>query len=430
MSIPLCFENGAEPTLYIPLELPGVEITSVKMDTDGYHITVRSVVKRTQCQSCGREVARSHGYSQPITVRHLSVLGHPTRITIYPKRFLCPHCSTPEHKVTTTQVLIWQASRSPLTRAYEEHVLLLLVNSTIEDVSQKEHLPYDTVLGVLERRISSKVAWDEFDALEVIGIDEIARRKGHRDFLAIITARTADGKIHLLTVLPDRQKKTVQAFLDSIPSRLRRTVRTVCTDMWDGYVNAVHESFDSDPECAVEVVIDRFHVAKQYHKAADNLRKKEMKRLKRQLSETEYQELKGVMWLFRRRWKNLEPEEQTRLNLLFELVPDLKRAYQFREQLTDIFDALLSPEEATRKFEAWCKAVRDSGLNCFNKFLATLRNWWDEILNYFKQRHTSAFVEGFNNKVKVLKRRCYGILNVTHIFQRLYLDLEGYRLFA
>ena len=430
MSIPLCFENGAEPTLYIPLELPDVEIASVKMDADGYHITVRSVVGHTQCQGCGREIARSHGYGQPITVRHLSVLGHPTHITIYPKRFLCPHCSTPEHKVTTTQVLSWQALRSPLTRAYEEHVLLLLVNSTIEDVSQKEHLPYDTVLGVLERRISSKVAWDEFDALGVIGIDEIARRKGHRDFLAIITARTADGKIHLLTVLPDRQKQTVQAFLDSIPSHLRRTVRTVCTDMWDGYVNAVHESFDSDPECKVEVVIDRFHVAKQYHKAADNLRKKEMKRLKRQLSETEYRELKGVMWLFRRRWKDLEPEKQTRLKRLFELAPDLKHAYQFREQLTDIFDALLSPEEAARKFEAWCQAVRDSGLNCFNKFLATLRNWWDEILNYFKQRHTSAFVEGFNNKVKVLKRRCYGILNVTHIFQRLYLDLEGYRLFA
>jgi len=39
MAIPLRFENSAEPTLYIPLELPGVEIVSVKMDADGYHIT-------------------------------------------------------------------------------------------------------------------------------------------------------------------------------------------------------------------------------------------------------------------------------------------------------------------------------------------------------------------------------------------------------
>jgi transposase len=30
----------------------------------------------------------------------------------------------------------------------------------------------------------------------------------------------------------------------------------------------------------------------------------------------------------------------------------------------------------------------------------------------------------------VLKRRCYGIGNIKHLFQRIYLDLEGYRLFA
>ena len=430
MSMPLRFENSADPRLYIPLELPEVEIVSVKMAVDGYHITVRSVVEHTHCQRCGRVISRSHGYGQPLSVRHLSVLGHPTYITIQPRRFLCPHCSTPEHKVTTTQVLSWQTWRSPLTRAYEEHVLLLLVNSTVEDVSQKEHLPYDTVLGVLERRVNAKVAWDDFADLEVIGIDEIARRKGHRDFLAIITARTRDGKMHLLTVLADRKKETVKAFLDAIPPRLRRTMRTVCTDMWAGYVNAVHESCDSDPECQVEVVIDRFHVAKQYYTAADGLRKQEMHRLKRELPESAYRELKGVMWLFRRRWKSLKPEEQARLERLFELAPNLKRAHQFREQLTDIFEAPLSPAAATRKFRAWCQAVRDSGLHCFNKFITTLQNWWDEILNYFKQRHTSAFVEGFNNKVKVLKRRCYGILNVPHIFQRLYLDVEGYQLFA
>ena len=56
--------------------------------------------------------------------------------------------------------------------------------------------------------------------------------------------------------------------------------------------------------------------------------------------------------------------------------------------------------------------------------------WMDHILNYFFARETSGFVEGFNNKIKVLKRRSYGITNVAHLFQRIYLDIEGYRLFA
>jgi transposase len=54
----------------------------------------------------------------------------------------------------------------------------------------------------------------------------------------------------------------------------------------------------------------------------------------------------------------------------------------------------------------------------------------DEIANYFLDRYTSGFVEGLNNKIKVIKRRCYGILNPEHLFQRIYLDLAGYALYA
>jgi transposase len=54
----------------------------------------------------------------------------------------------------------------------------------------------------------------------------------------------------------------------------------------------------------------------------------------------------------------------------------------------------------------------------------------NEIANYFINRQTSGFVEGLNNKITVIKRRCYGILNVKHLFQRIHLDLSGYALFA
>jgi len=54
----------------------------------------------------------------------------------------------------------------------------------------------------------------------------------------------------------------------------------------------------------------------------------------------------------------------------------------------------------------------------------------DKITNYFINRQTSGFVEGLNNKIKVIKRRCYGILNVKHLFQHIYLDLGGYSLYA
>ena len=54
----------------------------------------------------------------------------------------------------------------------------------------------------------------------------------------------------------------------------------------------------------------------------------------------------------------------------------------------------------------------------------------DLIANYFVEHQSSGFVEGLNNKLKVLKRRCYGLGNVVRLFQRLMLDLEGYRRFS
>ena len=64
------------------------------------------------------------------------------------------------------------------------------------------------------------------------------------------------------------------------------------------------------------------------------------------------------------------------------------------------------------------------------KFLATLTKHFKIIVNYFIDRHSSGFVEGLNNKLKVIKRCGYGFRNVKNFFRRIYLSLEGYRLYA
>jgi transposase len=79
---------------------------------------------------------------------------------------------------------------------------------------------------------------------------------------------------------------------------------------------------------------------------------------------------------------------------------------------------------------AWKQLVQESELDCFDSFLSTLDKRLDEITNYFVARKNSGFVEGLNNKIKVIKRRCYGIFNVGHLFQRLFIDLAGYEQFA
>jgi transposase len=412
----------------IPLGIPDVEVLKVEQNERGdYIVTVESTQIGTICQRCGRKITKSNGQGRWIQLRHLPILGHRVYIRLRPKQYKCPDC---DDKITT-QTLDWYETKSPHTKAYDQHLMLQLVSSTVEDVSRKEDVGYDAVEGAIERCLHVTVNWDEFNELTVIGIDEVALTKGRKDFIAIITTQQVDGHVAVLAVLADRKKETVRQFLETIPRRLWPTLETACTDMWEGYTNAVKEFAAAHPEVSIEVVVDRYHVAKNYRESVDTVRKQERRRLQKIVPETEYEEtVKGMMWIIRKNNRDLTADERERLRRLFEHSPKLKLAYTFREELTALFEMPLTIEEAKKRLLKWADKVRRSGLTCFDTFLTTLRNWLDEIVNYFANRLSSGFVEGLNNKVKTIKRRCYGILRVTTLFQRLYLDLEGYRRFA
>ena len=122
-------------------------------------------------------------------------------------------------------------------------------------------------------------------------------------------------------------------------------------------------------------------------------------------------------------------EDKKELEKLFNYSSLLKVAYRLTRQLTSLFNTHYRKTTAENKIHTWISTVQESDIHCFDKFIITLEKYTDEIVNYFVSRNTSGFVEGLNNKIKILKRRCYGIFNITHLFQRLFLDLEGYRLF-
>jgi transposase len=411
-----------QPSIAIPLDLPDVTVLRTELTPRRELIIgVESTVATATCHQCGRTIDSFYGYDRPIRLRHLPILGMVVFIEIRPKRFRCPFCD--DHP-TTTQRVAWYEPKAPFTTAYERQMLILLINGTLTDVSQKEGVTPDAILGVIDRWIEAAVDWATVPPFAVLGIDEIALKKGHRDYIVVVTAQCPDGAIHLLAILPDRTKATVRTWLASIPTVVRRGIRTVCTDMWEAYVTATEEVL---PHAAI--VIDRFHVAQHYRDDVDTFRKQELKRLRKELSKEDAEHLKHTLWPFRKRKTDLEPDEQDRLDRLLAYSPDLETAYDLREELTTIFDTTRSKAAGLRRIRTWCQKVRTSGLTCFDPFLKLLDTWLDRIANYFRHHQSSGFVEGLNNKLKVLKRRCYGIYNLRHLFQRITLDLEGYRRF-
>jgi len=201
--------------------------------------------------------------------------------------------------------------------------------------------------------------------------------------------------------------------------------------MWEGYVNALTDFIAKHKLEKAEIVIDRFHVAKHYRTGFDKQRKRELKRLKEELPEEIFErDCQGALWLLRRNYDTLNEKQRSQLQRLLAHSSKLHEAYTLRTELTTIFEMPLSREQGKTRLQKWIDKVERSKLTCFNKAIKTLNNHLDLIANYFTHRANSGFVEGFNNKLKVVKRRCYGIKKVDSLFQRLWLDTMGYRRFA
>ncbi|NJM99090.1 MAG: transposase, partial [Phormidesmis sp. RL_2_1] len=175
------------------------------------------------------------------------------------------------------------------------------------------------VTGVIDRWLTTQINWDDVGQLKIIGLDEIALKRGHRDYVVLVTKPLPTGGVMVLAVLLDRQKQTVAAFLTSIPIEIRVRIERVCSDLYKGFTGAVREILPW-----AKLVIDRFHVAKAYRECADTVRKQALRHLKQTLSKPDYEDIKGAMWPFRKSPNNLNTKEQALLERLFTHSPQLQ----------------------------------------------------------------------------------------------------------
>jgi len=128
------------------------------------------------------------------------------------------------------------------------------------------------------------------------------------------------------------------------------------------------------------------------------------------------------MWHFRRRRRDLTPEDEDELYELFARVPDLELPYCFREDIAEIFDTAKTRKGAAARLEELREVVADEPE--LLEFFAFYDRWRDGILAYFDRRETSAAVEGLNNKARVITRRSYGLKSAESLWGRLVLEVN------
>ena len=107
---------------------------------------------------------------------------------------------------------------------------------------------------------------------------------------------------------------------------------------------------------------------------------------------------------------------------LYKTSPDLKQLHQLKEAFRDIFETDHNRDQAALSLAAWMEKVRTASIKSLDTFLNTLDNWGQQILNYFNQRTTQGFVEGMNNRIKLIMRRGYGYRNFDHFSFRILIE--------
>jgi transposase len=228
-----------------------------------------------------------------------------------------------------------------------------------------------------------------------ICIDEISMRKGHQDFVTVVSDLERGT---LIEVIDSHTSGEIIEVLMEQPLAVRETVTEVSVDMWGGFPKVAQVVFPN-----AVVVVDRFHVMKAVNQ--------DLNKLRRKLGITD----RGSKYLLLRNGAELKPEQVLKLSAVLERSPCLRMAYEMKESFRQIYETSHTVKSGRRQFEQWLKLAQ----LFFTDASATINNHFDGICNYFLSRTTSGVMEGINNKIKLTKRQGYRFSNFDNFRSRL-----------
>jgi transposase len=217
----------------------------------------------------------------------------------------------------------------------------------------------------------------------------------------------------VLEVLPNRERETLEKWLDGLSIEQRQAIKVVNVDMWEPYTLAVKAKL---PQATI--VADRFHVMKNLNHCLTKARRE----IQNHASAEVKAQLKGSRWVLVKNQKDLDEKERAKLEIIYQVSPELKTCHQLKELFRLLFETLTDREEAKQALQVWIQQVEALDIKALKPFLVTLTNWFEHILNYFIAGWTNSFAEGVNNKIKLIKRRAFGYTNFDHL--RLHILVE------
>lgn len=373
------------------LGIPLLTITDVKIEPTKIIICCESKLATAHCPVCLQECSKvNQRYTRQ--VRDLSISGRSVLLNLTSRQFICKDCNRIFY-----EKFGFVNSHERMTIRYENFIYKRCIGVDLNYVSLQEDLEWHRVNRIFKKWSNEQIKTvNLFAGVRALGIDEIALKKGHKNFVCVLV-NLETGEV--LDILEDRSKANLIAYFNELGSDFCKGIEVFSSDMWEGYINVAKELFVN-----AKIVVDRFHFFAHLQKALDSCRKT----LRREFPDQE--ELKNIKGLFLKNGVNLSVEQQEQLKSLLEnpSYKLLKEAYEAKESFRAILEKNITPKQADEKLTNWVIKVMESNNKYLDKFIKTFTNWYKYILNYFDGRWSNGMVEGINNRIKMIKRRAFG----------------------
>ncbi len=365
---------------------------------DSLFLSIQYDVKPHECPNCGYVTSLIHDY------RIHTIIGVPFQnlkviFKYRKKRYKCPVCNKKFDEKQQLAPKHCQYSSRMNYFLYDK----LKFKQSIADIARQYHTSPNKLFRLLNQMYVNSMP----KLPKVLSIDEFKGNAG-RKFQCII-ADPVNKRI--VDILPGREGHILSSYFSQFSREERMKVRFFVMDMNREYLSIAKAFFPN-----AIIIIDRFHYARYNNWSLENIRRKAQKRL---LPE-QRKYFKRSKKLLNMRFKKLNNDAIDTVSTMILIAPELQEGYFLKEKFYEFLDAPTC-EDATKNLNEFLFHSQTLDVPEYKPTSTMLINWKQYILNSFAYRYSNAFIEGINNKIKVLKRVAFGFRNFDNIRKRILL---------
>lgn len=378
------------------------QVSKIEFSKEEGHLNIYLAHKRGakfQCPVCG-ELLGIYDTAER-TWRHLNFFQYETYLYANLPRIHCDKC-----KITRNVDAPWARPGSGFTLLFEAFVMELaqaMPMSSVEGITGEN----DTLLMRIVSHYVGKARKNvDMSKVKKVGADETSKTKG-QNYISVFTDLE---KKKVLFVTDGKDSATVKRFADDLKSHKGNpeNIEKTCSDLSKAFIKGIKEQFPN-----AEMIFDRFHIMAKVNEALDEVRRQE---------QANNPILKKSRFAFLHNPETATDKQKEKLESLKHLNLKTSRAYQIRLTLRDIFETQ-DPVKAEDSLKKWYFWATHSRLAPIIEAAKTIKNHWQGILNFFKDRITNGLAEGINSIIQTIKRRARGYKNTDNFIIMIYLIL-------